>query len=59
MGEERGLAGRILAQHGADPDHVRSYVTGTECQEEATGTKAPGFWSRLFRAGRPAEEENT
>lgn len=49
--EENGLAGRLLAQHGADLTRTRSYVTGEKPQEEAAGapSESLGFWGRLFR----------
>ena len=46
-----GLAGRILAQHGADLARARSYVTGGGHQEKPAEMKVPGFWSRLFGGG--------
>ena len=52
IGEERGLAGRLLAQHGADLVHARSYVAGPGHPETVADTEEPGFWSRLFGGGK-------
>jgi len=55
MGEQGGLAGHILAQHGADLARARAYVNGPIRQEDvhAAGTSSgmSGFWKRLFRGG--------
>ena len=48
MGEEGGLAGRILARHGADLARARAYVAGA-VDVPAAGTL--GFWKRLLGGG--------
>ncbi len=56
ISEEYGLAGRILAQNGADITLARAYVMGPSYQEDVLAGEpsgALGFWSRLFR-GREA-----
>jgi len=48
ISERGGLAGRILARHGADIAHARASVAGP-ADVPAAGT--PGFWKRLFGGG--------
>jgi len=55
IGEQRGLAGRILARHGADIARARAYVAGPSGRGDVPVAGAPSgaseFWKRLFRVG--------
>lgn len=49
--EEKGLAGRMLAQYGADPDQVRFCIDGLSRTDSVR--EMPGFWRRFCEIFAP------